>query len=241
VDLTNPQTWNRYAYVANNPLSNVDPLGLYLDDCTDYWDPWSCGDFPIAIPICLDLCFGHGGGGGGGGGGRGGGGTRPPSAPPPPPSSVNFGDETLGIPSNLQHPWGIWSAIIPGAQCGDITCPMIGSGLVGNVLSSFGSLDPGLLTSINFLAQGIKSFLFQKALPGTCQESTGTKPFFYAVCPNWDPPMVFVGPSWTCIGDRSCCLDAERKFTDSCSQRGLRGAFFNAVQGHMEAACCKLP
>lgn len=30
VDLSNPQTWNRYAYVGNNPTGVVDPLGLQV-------------------------------------------------------------------------------------------------------------------------------------------------------------------------------------------------------------------
>jgi RHS repeat-associated protein len=31
VDLTNPQSWNRYAYVGNGPLSATDALGLFTD------------------------------------------------------------------------------------------------------------------------------------------------------------------------------------------------------------------
>ena len=47
VDLTNPQTWNRYAYVGNNPMSNVDPLGL----CGGSWTTWSTGsDGSLNVP-----------------------------------------------------------------------------------------------------------------------------------------------------------------------------------------------
>ena len=41
--LTNPQTWNRYAYVLNNPLRLIDPAGLdYCDSESDDEDV-NCG------------------------------------------------------------------------------------------------------------------------------------------------------------------------------------------------------
>src|SRR5262249_30044877 len=38
----NPQSWNRYAYALNNPLTLVDPLGL--DPCNTISGGWQCYD-----------------------------------------------------------------------------------------------------------------------------------------------------------------------------------------------------
>jgi RHS repeat-associated protein len=110
-DPSNPQSWNRYAYVENTPLNSVDPLGL------------------------VNLPPGEGGGGGGcwfslpgelcfpddpfeppgpiippGGGDEGGGGHRPPGGGGASPPSIGKGGigngENFGIPTGMPFPKG---------------------------------------------------------------------------------------------------------------------------------------
>jgi len=107
VDPGNPQSWNRYAYVNNNPTNATDPLGLCgdfdspcIDPCSGFDDPGA--DVPISCPTLPPIPlppFPRGGPGG-------------PSAPPQPqPTPIPRGQhpiggswpngETLGMPHGL--------------------------------------------------------------------------------------------------------------------------------------------
>ena len=154
VDMTNPQTWNRYAYLANNPLNATDPLGLYdLPGC-DPDDPdcgicdW-CIIFPPIIP-CIG-CGGHP---------HPGPSPEPEPQPQPKPQPINFPNEINGLPNGFPtNPWGIAGAIIPTAQCGDITCSPIGNGFGPEWALPICAVQPelciagGILISIYVIAE----------------------------------------------------------------------------------------
>ncbi len=57
-----PQTWNRYAYVANGPLNAVDPLGLFKSDAVSFDNSCSMNGVPANCTAVAAL-GGMGGGG----------------------------------------------------------------------------------------------------------------------------------------------------------------------------------
>jgi RHS repeat-associated protein len=94
-ELTNPQSFNRYAYVQGDPVNLVDPSGLDGEFTCTPGDPM-CALGSVTVTGSFGGLFGAGGGGGrrelvaelpadggggGGGGGLGGGSPNAPSAP----------------------------------------------------------------------------------------------------------------------------------------------------------------
>jgi len=55
-DSTNPQSWNRYAYTLNNPLSSIDPSGL---ECV--WDDGSYDSGSDPVTGNVQNCQNQGG------------------------------------------------------------------------------------------------------------------------------------------------------------------------------------
>jgi RHS repeat-associated protein len=79
-DITNPQSWNAYAYVFGNPLAMVDPSGMIGKDPDD----WDGGCFEAGNPSpCYYPVDGGWGGGWGGGSNSGYGSIGSPSGPGP--------------------------------------------------------------------------------------------------------------------------------------------------------------
>jgi len=137
VDITNPQTWNRYAYVGNNPMNNVDPLGLWCGpgSVADEHSETGCSPAIRLLPLDFgcDICGAYAGftitvnvgaGGGGGGGGQ----------PQPGPDPVVSNQKPFVPPCQTQDPfinaleWTI--KIGPEVQAGPLK---VGASWYGNV------------------------------------------------------------------------------------------------------------
>jgi len=139
--LTNPQSWNRYVYVLNNPLRLIDPTGMdeTSEDCSqDNGDPDGSGSD--------QNCGDSGGGGGGDGSGDNSGdnsGNQPscdPSDPTctnlPPVSQCDQSDPTceLALPVQIDP-----SNCSPGSNLDPNNQPMVGPGTAFNSAAQAGS------------------------------------------------------------------------------------------------------
>jgi len=153
--LGRPNSWNRYAYVENDPVNKNDPSGLLLPG--DY-SAFDFGDFSFGTgwwylynsptyyalgdPYFWQSQFGGGGGGGGG------------TAPPPPPPSTPFGTAQ----ANLEAATGLIAAISdPSEACNQ---------LFGKLGSRFQTVSAFVIAGNVQIADGTQSQIRVPARPG---------------------------------------------------------------------------
>lgn len=166
---TDPQQFNRYSYVANDPVNRTDSTGRLFDpiaNCDPDFDPTCNCD-----PFFDEFCSGDGGGGGGGMCGdfpcEGGGEPLPP--PPPPPVSSILWKCFLAQPPFLPPIQGVGCSYL----CVSLSVP---EGLIG-----VGILFPNPNFRGCFLAP-CPFWITVSAPPGEITFSTGVASAFPPIC-----------------------------------------------------------
>jgi len=214
-DPTNPQSWNGYAYVLNNPLTMIDPSG------TDPGDGDGCDDGD-------DWCDGYPWPTGTGG---------PVSPPPPPPTQTESGGgntlprgsfpggETLGLPPGIGVP-SVLQVLLgggSGAPCDFGACNGIiqAAGGIGNPITDPEQfLNNALLQmALNRLRQSPSMRAVMRYLDDPSRVVTvkfnnnfvnkaPTAPYFPAVI-NWDPHAALACPGNAGFGSPILALAEE--------------------------------
>jgi RHS repeat-associated protein len=219
-----PQTWNRYAYVANRPTNSIDGLGLLIiccapgggggGPCDPFFDPFCCD--PVFGCICLDC--------GGGGGPKPPPPGREPPSPPPPVRRVGGvwpENETTGLPAVPDtSPFDQSSlfSFLPGLNCGS-SGGVSGFGFTQPVTVSSGgpcaALEDIIALALVSVASENASNTDKKTDSG-CTPTTLRGAGFLDYCADHSWTVV---AGYVCEGDRSCCATGLSNFKTGCHAR----------------------
>src|SRR5579885_360540 len=216
-DPSNPQSFNRYSYVMNNPLSLTDPTGQFTngsycgDSCPD--DGSGFVNLFVDIGQALASLFGFGGPSFHGS-------LHPrPAGTGNPQWDGNFG-ESLGISTKIRMgSWGIAQALgLPDAECEFGSC-----GGIGSIASSF-TQGAAIAAPLTWCGEH----------PTICTAGADLAAFVRAI-PAVTASVLLLrmegdGPATAPGVDRAACYEQYERDLDVCRKNHKRSCYAQAME-----------